>query len=171
MALDYFACINRHLYNTDAVFLPISTNPDHSSLVSKILQEGIEDGWQYQPASFKTRPQYQFTKEQLCTLDTMMLLAWPGFKRRVFNSPIFHHMERYTMQELCINYGLHETEHCSKLSKLIPGHNQRCERMIGDLKRFKDIHTLISVTESRDRYKRIRGNLNKKCLCEIHVDI
>ena len=71
----YFACINRGLYNADVVFLPISTNPDHSLEVFKILQEGIEDGWQYQPASFKTRPQYQFTKEQLCTLDTVMLLA------------------------------------------------------------------------------------------------
>ena len=60
----YFTCINRHLYNADAVFLPLSGNPDHSSEVFKILKEGIENGWQYQPASFKTRLQYEFTKEQ-----------------------------------------------------------------------------------------------------------
>ena len=42
----YFACINRGFYNADVVFLPISTNPDHSSEVFKILQEGIENGWQ-----------------------------------------------------------------------------------------------------------------------------
>ena len=126
------------------------------------LQVGIDNGWQYQPASFKTRLQYKFTNDQLCTLDTLMLLSWPGFKRRMFDSPISQHMDRNTMQELCMIFGFHETENWSKLSKLIPGHNQRCERMIGDLKRFKDIHTLISVAESRDRCKRIRGNLNKK---------
>ena len=71
-------------------------------------------------------------------------------------------MDRSTMEELCVIYGLHEQENWSKISKLIPGHNQRCERMIGDLKRFKDIHTLISVTETHYRCKRTRGNLNKK---------
>ena len=96
----YFACINRHLYNADAVFLPLSTNPDHSSEVFRILKEGIENGWQYQPAPFKTRLQYTFTKEELCNLEILMLLAWPGFKRRTFNSPLFHHMDKSTMLEL-----------------------------------------------------------------------
>ena len=39
---EYFTCINRHLYNADAIFLPLWTDKDHMIEVKKMLQIGIK---------------------------------------------------------------------------------------------------------------------------------
>ena len=48
-----------------------------------------------------------------------------------------------------------------KIINLIPGHNQGCERLIGDLKLSHDINTLVTVTQSRSERPRTKGNINK----------
>lgn len=55
------------------------------------------------------------------------------------------------MDKLCMIYGLHEEEAWKSLGKLIPGHNQSCERLIGDLKKFKNIDSLVSVSECKSK--------------------
>ena len=65
------------------------------------------------------------------------------------------------MDKPCMIYGLHEEEAWKSLGKLIPGHNQGCERLIGDLKKFKNIDSLVSVSEARVKRPRINGNINK----------
>ena len=55
------------------------------------------------------------------------------------------------MDKLCMIYGLNEEEDWKSLDKLIPGHNQSCERFIGDLKKLKNIDSLVSVSECKSK--------------------
>ena len=156
----YFTCINRHLYNADAIFLPLSTDRDHTIEVEKILQIGIQEGWQYEPAAFKGRLNYAFTRSQLCSLDITAFTVKPDFAQRMFCSPLFRHIDA-TMQELCDVYGRADTSVWCRISRLIPGHNQACERLIGDFKRSHEVNTLVTITESRHEIPRTKGNVNK----------
>ena len=156
----YFTCINRHLYNADPIFMPLSTDKDHMAEVKKILQIGIAEEWQYQPAEFTGRLNYDFTRSELCHLDTATFIAKPAFAKRVFNSPLFKHLDA-TMKELSEIYGGTDTSLWRNISRLIPGHNQACERLIGDIKLSHDIDTLVTVTEARRERPRIHGNVNK----------
>ena len=65
------------------------------------------------------------------------------------------------MQELFEMYGRTDTSLWRNISRLIPGHNQVYERLIGDFKLSHDIYTLVTVTETRRERPRIHGNVNK----------
>ena len=65
------------------------------------------------------------------------------------------------MQELSEMYGGTDTSLWRNISRLIPGHNQACERLIGDLKLSHDINTLVTVKEARQERPRIHRNVNK----------
>ena len=156
----YFSSINRHLYNVDGVFLPLSTDLKCMSEVSRILKMGSEEGWEYKPAPFKTHLQYNFSKEELCDLDLDSFVVQPGFCKRTFCSPLFQHLDP-NMNEICIAYESGNCDLWRYKSSLIPGHNQKCERLIGDLKRSTDIDRLVSISMSRKKRPRKNVNVNK----------
>ena len=56
------------------------------------------------------------------------------------------------MIELCNVYAKEDISVWLKISSLIAGHNQACERLILDLKLSDDINTL--VTKSASRFER-----------------
>ena len=99
----YFMCINKHLYNADPIFLPLSTDKNHMIEVSKILQTGIREGWEYQPAASKGLLSFVYTRTQLSSLENSAFVALPAFAEKVFCSPIFRHLNA-TMSELCDMY-------------------------------------------------------------------
>ena len=135
-------------------------NIHHVMEVKKILQNGIKEGWRYHPAAFKGRLSYNFTQSQLCSLDVSAFIAQPGFTQRMFCSPHFRHLD-HTMEEICRRYEKNETAVWQNISKLIPAHNQGCERLIGDLKLSHDVDTLITINSSRQERPRTKGNVNK----------
>ena len=156
----YFTCINRHLYNADPVFLPLSTDRKHMSEVKTILQIGIQEGWQYRPAQFKDRLNYNFTRTQLSDLNITTFISMPAFVKKMYCSPLFKHLNA-TMVELYNMYAKEDVSVWQKISSLIPGHNQACERLIGDLRLSDDINTLLTISACRAERPRKKGNVNK----------
>ena len=51
---------------------------------------------------------------------------------------------------------------------LVPGHNQACERLIGDLKRSKDTDELVTLHDRREKRPRTRSkHVVKGALLEV----
>ena len=157
----YFSCINRHLYNTDGVFLPLSTDTQYMTKVYEILKIGLEEKWVYSPAPFKSHLQYDFSRDELCELDVSRFTLNPEFCRRVYCSPLFKHVG--DVKEVIAMYQEGICESWENKSSLIPGHNQRCERLIGDLKRSININidTLVTISVDRNTRQRFKGNVSK----------
>ena len=58
-------------------------------------------------------------------------------------------------------YALGDPDPWKGIGSMIPGHNQRCERLIGDLKHFHDVNTIVSVMDHREERPRTKGHVNK----------
>ena len=156
----YIETLNRHLYNIDGVFLPLSFSPTASRKVGELINEFIEDGNVYEPALFKDRPTPKFSLAALKTLSLDMLLSQPKFRERVATSPIFKHLgdDLGTIQKI---YATGNVSYWEKISKLVPGHNQRCEQLVGDLKRSTNIDALVTINHNRQCRKRSMGHVLK----------
>ena len=157
---SYFECINRHLYNAYGVFLPLSSESDLMGQVAMILNAGLKEGWEYEPAPSKSHLKFKFSSTELCNLTNESFLSLPGFRRRVFCSPLFEHFSE-DLQEIYNWYNENMSHKWMGKSRLISGHNQQCERLIGDMKNFRDINTLVSVSSARTQRKRLKGNVSK----------
>ena len=158
----YLDGINNHLYNIDGVFLPLSTNPKYIQITAEILDEALEENMPYVPATFKrTKPRYSIT--ELASLKIDDLAKDTGFRARAANSPLFHHLGEERSQILPY-YQNGSYEYWKPTAQMIPGHNQACERLVGDLKRSKDIDTSVTISEKRSKRPRsghkhiIKGN-------------
>ena len=115
--------------------------------VVEILEEALDYGLDYEPAPFK-KPRKRFTKAQLKVLSIESFQDDTGFRSRVANSPLFHHLGD-DIADVVEMYRNESCDYWERAAKLIPGHNQACERLIGDLKRSKDIDTLVTLDERR----------------------
>ena len=124
------------------------------------IADCIQEGWQYEPVAFKDRLSYNFTRTQLSSLDIAAFLSLPVFAKRMYCSPLCRHFDA-TMIELCDTYAKEDISVWRKTSTLIPGHNQGCERLIGDLKLSHDVNTLVTISASRVERPRTKGNINK----------
>ena len=156
----FFDGLNNHLYNADGVFLPFSTNPDFINIVVDILDEAIEDEYDYVSAPFK-RFKKHFQVPELKTLSINSYKDDSGFRARAANSPLFHHLGDDT-KDIVEMYRNHAVSYWENMAKLVPGHNQACERLVGDLKRSNDIDTLVTISEQRiKRPRACNKNINK----------
>ena len=157
----YFDTICKHLYDIDGVFLPLSSNQQHTDLVIEYLKQAVARGYVYKPALFKDRPILHLDSHDLCNLNLDLISEVPSFQERVISSPLFKHLGCNLNSILEIYQ--HESEKpWLSYAKLIPAHNQSCERLIGDLKLSADIDTLIAVDENRKKRERSKGHVNKQ---------
>lgn len=148
----YFEGLNNHLYNADGVFLPLSTNQRYIDLTVQILDSAIEEDMDYDPAPFK-RTKLRLSKKALTTINIGDLAKDTGFRARAANSPLFYHLGD-EMTDIVEMYRNGATGYWKPAASLVPGHNQACERLVGDLKRSKDINALVTLSERREKRPR-----------------
>ena len=146
----YFTTFNSHLYNADGVFLPLSLDRDCIKLTSEILEDALEQGMNYELVPFK-RLKNKYSKQQLTefSISSSTLAADSGFRFRAANSPLFHYLG-ISLEDIASLYKRADCSRRQGIAKLIPGHNQSCERLVGDLKHSKDINTLVTLAETRE---------------------
>ena len=112
------------------------------------MKRAVARGYVYKPAFFKERPILHLDSHDLCNLNLDLISEGPIFQERVISSPLFKHLG--CNLNLILKMYQHETaKPWLSYTKLIPAHNQSCERLIGDLKLSADIDTLIAVDENR----------------------
>ena len=101
-----------------------------------------------------------FSREELCHLSIDNFICDADFKMRVCQSPLFKHMGDDPI-EVYKNRNIH----CyNKISKLVPGHNQACERLVKELTYTKDINRIVArynVRKARPRTGKKKRNINK----------
>ena len=148
----YFTTLNSHLYNADGVFLPLSLDRDCIKLTSEILEDALEQGMNYEPVPFK-RLKNKYSKQQLTEFSISTLAADSGFRFRAANSPLFHYLGG-SLEDIASLYKRADSSRWQGIVKLIPGHNQACERLVGDLKHSKDINTLVTLAETRATFRK-----------------
>ncbi len=136
-----------------------TTDEELKPVIVEILQEAVEKDREYEAASFK-RVQKNLGKEELQNLTINDLAKDTNFRNRVANSPIYHHL-RATLPEALQIYRNWEVDRWKSLSLLVPGHNQACERLVGDLKLSKDVNQLVAITEARKKRPRTANHVLK----------
>ena len=144
----YFTALSSHLCNADGVFLPLSIDKDCIKLTSDILEEAVEQGMNYEPVPFK-RLKSKYSKKQLTEFSTATLATESGFRFRAANIPLFHYLGG-SLEDNASLYKKADSSRWQGIAKLIHGHNQTCERLVGDLKHSKDINTLVTLVETRE---------------------
>ena len=109
----------------------------------QILDEAIENDMKYDPAPFKkTKP--CLSKSELITISIEELAKDTRFRSRAANSLLFYHLGN----KVCEIVEMHSNRsagHWTPAATLASGHNQACERLIGDLKRSNDIAELVTL--------------------------
>ena len=99
---------------------------------------------EYDPTPFKrTKP--RLSKSELTTISIEKLAQDTGFRSRAVNSPLFYYLG--DKKDIVEMYRNGSAGYWTPADTLVPGHNQACERLIGDLKRSIDIDELVTLRE------------------------